>query len=990
MLTQFGKYTLEKKLGQGGMGAVYLALDSALNRRVALKIITSDDPELLERFQREASAVAKLKHPNIVQVYEAGAVGKQHYFTMDYIEGVSLEKYAGSASNIQNIAKIIFQVAAGLQYAHSQKIVHRDIKPANIMIDKQGKVYIADFGLAKQLTGLDRSLTMTGTALGTPDYMSPEQAMGHKDELDHRADIFSLGATLYFCLTRRTPFSGKELYELLNKVINDDPPAPSSIVKIIPKDLETICLKCMEKDKAKRYQTAAGLAGDIKKYLRGESITARRTSTAAKLWIKATKNKAASLAIAGAVVILIAVVIGFAISSAGRKNEIAAHRAKAESAFTAKKYDDARTWCNKVLALAPGDEAIKGVLEKCEAEITARETALNQDKARAEAEARKIKEAQDTRNRAKAALDQAAGAPTPDQKITLAQEAIAIDPAFGDAYQVIGYAYKAKAAESGLSPDERRELWDKAYEAFTKAIEATPTLAYSYYERAKITDTIRDSLKDAIPDYEKVLKYDPEGHFGWNAKGRIEYTQNKYDQSIESITRAIAIYSDDDYAYTTRGAVYSEKAGRVQSPAEWRELMDKAIADLNKAISLNPQNANAYNNRSVVYMHKAEREPNPGVCLELIDKAIADLDETIRLKPIASSYTNRGVAYKRKGEFDKAVADFNEALKLDPKYIPAYYNRGGAYATKGELDLAIIDFNKAIELNPNSVEAYANRGAAYRGKGELDRAIEDFNKAIELNPNSAQAYANRGIAYADKGEFDQAIADYTKAIELNPNDSVTYSNRGLSYVNRGEIDPAIADYTKAIELVPKDALAYYNRGNAYKKKAELTKIPDAHRELFDRAIADYTKAIELNPKNGLAYYNRATAYVHKAECKLINSANPKELLDLAISDYDKAIELDPKNAPAYYSNRGGAYSDKGQADRAIQDYTKAIELNPNLAEAYYNRSYVYAGKKDYQKAIADGERFLELVYSERGESAPNHPSFARMKKQIEEWQDKLK
>ncbi|MFH1228709.1 MAG: serine/threonine-protein kinase, partial [Planctomycetota bacterium] len=216
MVTTFGKYTIEKKLGQGGMGAVYLALDPASNQRVAIKVITSKDEKLLERFHREASAVAKLQHTNIVQVYEAGIINNQHYFTMDYIEGTPLDKLIQGKPkpSIQTLAKIIMQVASALHYAHSQKIIHRDIKPANILIDQNGEVFLTDFGVAKQLTGLDRSLTMSGAAIGTPSYMPPEQAMGQKDEIDPRSDVFSLGATMYHCITGRVPFTGKEIYEV--------------------------------------------------------------------------------------------------------------------------------------------------------------------------------------------------------------------------------------------------------------------------------------------------------------------------------------------------------------------------------------------------------------------------------------------------------------------------------------------------------------------------------------------------------------------------------------------------------------------------------------------------------------------------------------------------------------------------------------------------------------------------------------------------------
>ncbi|MFH1228319.1 MAG: tetratricopeptide repeat protein [Planctomycetota bacterium] len=886
MSTQFGKYTIEKKLGQGGMGAVYLALDPALNRRVALKVITSKDAKLLERFHREASAVAKLNHPNIVQIYEQGIINNQHYFTMDYIEGTPLDKLiqAKPKPSIQSLARIILQVASALHYAHSQKIIHRDIKPANILIsmpkdrpdkplqpkvdpssggggDNQGQAYLADFGLAKELTGLDRSLTLTGTTVGTPNYMPPEQAMGKKDEIDQRSDIYSLGATLYHCITGRAPFSGKEIYEIMSKVINDDPPAPSTITRLIPKDLETICLKCLNKDKAKRYQTAGALAQDMKRYLEGDDISARRTGVISKLRVKAAKNKIASLAIAGAAVVLIAVVIGLTVSSAGKNKAIAQYLAEAQKAFDAKDYDQAREWSAKVLALSPADEKAQTLLKRIEKIIKTAETKKREQEAQAKAAADKAQRTLDLRAEVKAILDRAAGAPTPDQKIKLAQDALALDPAFGDAYQVIGYAYKTKAAKE-RRPDEYRKLIDKAFEYFTRAINATPTLAYSYYERAMITAYTYNKPEDAITDFNKVLDLDPNSHIGYYAKGTVEYYQKNYDKAIADYTKAIELYPDYDAAYHNRGAAY----------ANINDL-DRAIADCNKTIELNPN--------------------------------------------YALAYFNRGIDYFRKGAFDKAIADYDKIIELDPNYADAYLQRGLNYSKKAEdvsrqggrhsalyrelTDKAIADCTKAIALNPRLADAYYNRSYAYYKKAEfeqnpnahrelLERSLKDADKAIELNSKHAEAYNNRGLVYVKKGDTDRAINDHTKAIELDPKNAAFYNNRGNAYINKGALDKGLADFNKTIELDPKLADAYANCGNIYANKAEREAAQGGrnsalYRELVDKAIDNCTKAIELGPETASSWGNRGLAYAAKGD------------LPRAIADMEMFLKLAP-NHPA--------------------------------------------------------------------------------------------
>jgi tetratricopeptide (TPR) repeat protein/predicted Ser/Thr protein kinase len=968
MSTQFGKYTIEKKLGEGGMGAVYLAVDQGLGRKVALKVITSKDDELLERFQREAQAVARLKHPNIVQVYESGAINKQHYFTMDYVEGVSLEKFISSAKkpSIQNIAKVLLQIAAALQYAHSQELVHRDIKPANILIDKTGKAFLTDFGVAKSLSGLDRTLTLAGSTVGTPGYMSPEQAMGLKDQIDHRSDIFSLGATLYHCLTGVMPFDGKEIYDVLSKVINKDPPAPSTVVKMVPRDLETICLKCMEKDKSKRYQTTAELAADIKKYLQDEPISARRTSTVSKLWVKARKNKTISISVAGSAVILSAVIIGLIISSARTSGRLEQFRQEAYQAFEAKKYDEARIACEKIKEIGRLDDKLNSIYEQSLAAIKEKEqTALGK-----EVQAKK-------RAEAKVALDRAERTPHPDKRIEIAQEALKIDPTFAEAYQMMGEAYR-----------DKRE-YDKAVEFFSKAIDIAPTLAYAYYERAVIKASICNQPDAAIPDFEKVLQYDPESHIGWFAKGSIEGEKKQYDAAIQNYTKAIKLYPQYDWAYNNRGLIYC-KSGDT----------DRALADYNQALRLNPALPAAYINRGVVYRDRSKRGTSPDECRKLIDRAIADYNEALRLNPQSpEAYTNRGLAYKDKAEYEinpdarkvlleRAMADYNEAIRANHKWVPAYNNRGTLYKDMGEADRAIADLNEAIRLDPKMADAYNNRGLAYNIKAKrerselggtdgekefeelMDQAIADYNKAIDLNPKDVKAYNNRGNAYQDRKELNRAIADFNEAIRLAPTTAAPYVNRGNAYVKMVEraererspddfgkrnpaewrelIDRAIADFNEALRLEPLLSAAYYNRANAYYKSGK-----------WDKAVADYAQVISLYPNDAEAYYYRGLA------CEKSGDS------DRAIADYNEAIRLNPKYADAYNS-RGLVYYNRGELDEAIADYSRAIELTPKSAMCYANRGEVYANTSELDKAISDCNEAVKLdseyasAYSYRG------------------------
>jgi serine/threonine-protein kinase len=417
----FGKYTLEKKLGQGGMGAVYLAFDPALNRRVALKVMALKGTDAIERFQREARASAKLKHPNIIQVYEVGTQSKYHYFTMEYVEGASLDSQIKTKKlSNKRIAEVIRDIASALDYAHKQQIIHRDIKPANILMDKAGRPYLTDFGLAKETTGLEKSLTLSGTVVGTPDYMSPEQARGEK-RLDHRSDIFSLGATLYHSLTGQVPFIGKELYQVMEQVVHKEPIQPSRLVRALPSDLETICLKCMEKEPAKRYPNAGDLADDLTRFLKGDVIRARPISTAEKLWRKVRQNKIASFGVAAGIGLLaVGLIISHLVSSSATAGKLDEYRKEADKYYKAGKFEDAKAACDKILEISY-DMDIDELRDECEAGIKKKEKEGKEKDTQAEA----IRKQAELRDRAKAVLDRIKSVSTPDDKIKTAQEALA-------------------------------------------------------------------------------------------------------------------------------------------------------------------------------------------------------------------------------------------------------------------------------------------------------------------------------------------------------------------------------------------------------------------------------------------------------------------------------------------------------------------------------------------------------------------------------------
>lgn len=281
-LQDFGPYQILDRLGEGGMGVVYKARQKGLGRVVALKVLIPGEhasSAQVDRFVNEAKASAKLSHPNIVPVYDFGVHEGRHYFTMQFIEGKTLEQMLARDPTTytrrpREAVQLLLPILDALAHAHSVGIIHRDLKPANIILDLGGAPLLMDFGLAKDVVAGSK-LTKTGMAVGTPSYMPPEQATGKQDLIDARSDGYSVGAMLYEMLTGRPPFEGATLMETMEKVVRDDPIRPSRYNPDLPRDLETIVMKCLEKSQAARYQSARLLAEDLDRFVKDEPILAR-------------------------------------------------------------------------------------------------------------------------------------------------------------------------------------------------------------------------------------------------------------------------------------------------------------------------------------------------------------------------------------------------------------------------------------------------------------------------------------------------------------------------------------------------------------------------------------------------------------------------------------------------------------------------------------------------------------------------------------------
>ena len=363
-LLSFRDYELVEEIARGGMGVIYRARQKSLNRTVAIKMILGGhlaNAAELQRFRAEAETAAQLQHPNIVAIHEVGEHAGQPFFSMDLVEGRNLAQLVRDEPLPSRKAAVYLKtIAEAVQYAHSRGVLHRDLKPSNILIDEHDQPRITDFGLAKRLDDSqpstnDPQLTQTGQVLGSPSFIPPEQAAGQKDAIGPASDVYSLGAILYHCLTARPPFVAESLTQTLRMVAEQEPVSPRLLNASVPRDLETICLKCLEKDPSRRYPSAQALAEDLNRFLNNEPIHARPVGVALKVHRWCLRNKPLALAITASLALLLVVEVGspFAIFRINRERERAETSAKQAKSEAVRSQQVSRILKGMLLAAGP-------------------------------------------------------------------------------------------------------------------------------------------------------------------------------------------------------------------------------------------------------------------------------------------------------------------------------------------------------------------------------------------------------------------------------------------------------------------------------------------------------------------------------------------------------------------------------------------------------------------------------------------------------------
>ena len=663
-----GKYDILGRAGAGGMGVVYKARDRELDRIVALKVMIAGEhatAETIQRFQREAKSAARLGHPNIVHVYDVGVDSTGlYYFAMEYIDGSGLDKLIKDQGfEPRAAARICQQLASALQYAHEQGIIHRDLKPANGMVERGGTPRLTDFGLAKSMAD-EQSLTRPGEIMGTACYMPPEQACGMAG-VDQRSDIYSLGAVLYEMLTRRPPFVGETVVAILRRVEEEDPEPPTRLIENLPRDLETICLKAMAKEKERRYATAAEMASDLQRFAEGQPIAAQRSSIFYRSTKWARRNPAAVTAMA--MTVLGVALFAFLLSRPGP------------------------TPPPRPPPIDPGPD--KHAMQKA-AEPFYRQADSEVGKARRFRRAEDRANRQEVYRKAQALLDRA----------------IEAFSEYSDAYFLRGMI------ELALNQHVR------AMDDFDKALQYDPSIADAYYERVmlRLREVEQKILRGApftrpedagelfasdkalvakdIAAIQKIaLK--PEKAFVAEA-----YAMDVFRDAGDAVARLDeALKHDPTFADAlVLRAILHMKTGE---PA----AMKAALEDLDAAVSYDVNNQRAYKVRAGLHLQ-----------MERPEAAMKDLDEMVAIAPgEGQSYLDRAIVLlnRERGARDRKriKSDLEMAVKLDPKNPTARFLDAVSILsmptsmTKETVQFCRSELEIAIKADPGFVPAHAFR-----------------------------------------------------------------------------------------------------------------------------------------------------------------------------------------------------------------------------------------------------------------------------------------
>ncbi|MDB5319640.1 MAG: tetratricopeptide repeat protein kinase family protein [Phycisphaerales bacterium] len=871
-------YEVQAVLGRGGIGIIFRVRHVKLDRVVALKMLLSGEyagAVELARFAREAQSIAALQHPNIVQIYEVGQVDGRAYFTMELVGGGSLsQKLGGIPQPAQYGASVIHILARAIHAAHLAGIIHRDLKPANILLTPVGTPKISDFGLARHFEG-QSDVTLDMAKIGTPSYMAPEQVTGKPGEVGPPADIYALGATLYELLTGRPPFRGETATETERQLLTREPVRPSQLNAKVPRDLETICLKCLQKEPTRRYESAAALADDLRRFEEGRPIQARPVGWAERSWRWCRRNPTMA-----ALLVTALTLVGMASGGGTRllqqrsqhnkelRSEIGTAVTQAVSFRKGLHFQEARERLEEARQrLEPaGPDDLRRRVAQCRADLNLVEQL---DAARSQGAIIVGGKLNPTRSEpfyASAFAQAGLGQPGDDSATVAARVqhssvCAEIVDALDDWASISTDPDRRKwlfEIARQADPDPQRnllrqpELWDGA----GGVAQPIPQL-----EADKISPRMATALArlmqarglQGIPLLAAVQARVPQDFWLNFELNNVLFRAHRQEEALGYARAALALRPRSGLAHSALGAVLLEM-GRV----------DEAMDSCRKAVDIDPTFAEAQYNLGEAL--RSQGKP---------DEAIGHLREAIAINPKATeAYIALGVTLQSRNRLDEAVNLFKEAIRLDPRNAVAHNNFATILRLQDRLDDAIAQFQEAVNIDPRYAIGQMNLGAALWVKGRLEEAIEHIQQAARLDLPDADAQrflcehlygAARAAVLETLGHrVGKPMLDETARANLRLR-ALDWSRAslklGIKLVNNGQ-----GQASSLATWQTEPALAIV------REPGELAKLPDAERGQWQRFWADVAAEIATDPvrqfREGAAqrdWAGAASAYARRLE-----------------------------------------------------------------------------------------------------------------------------